>query len=234
MSISIASGMLYPVLLKLEQEEHSEVSKGKERSPESSRIFIAISLPEQVKDQIARAQEELRGALSGDSVRWTNRGQLHLTLKFLGAVESRRLDELTNAVRGACEGFEVLQLRAEQIGCFPNLSHPRVIWARVHDEKERLPLLQRAVETATAEFTSERPEGTFTGHVTLGRCQAINRRQAELLAKLARAMEPGLFGEWTANSVEIIRSELASGGSHYTPLAAAPLAATFSSRKLPQ
>ena len=92
-----------------------------------------------------------------------------------------------NSVRGACEGFEVLQLRAEQIGCCPNLSHPRVVWARVHDGQERLPLLQRAVETATAGFTSERPEGTFTGHVTLGRCQAINRRQAELLAKLASA-----------------------------------------------
>jgi hypothetical protein len=63
------------------------------------------------------------------------------------------------------------------------------------------------------------------GHVTLGRCRTIKRRQAELLARRARAIEPGLFGEWTADSVDIIRSELASGGSHYTTLAAAPLAA---------
>jgi 2'-5' RNA ligase len=201
------------------------VSKRKEASPETSRIFIAISLPEQVKDQIARAQEELRAALSADWGRWTKRRQLHLTLRFLGAVESRRLDALMNAVRGACAGFGVLQLRAGQIGCFPNLRYPRVVWARVQDGQDRLPLLQRAVETATAGFTSEEPQEKFTGHVTLGRCQTINRRQAELLAKLARTMEPRLFGEWTADSVEIVRSELASGGSHYTALVTVPLAA---------
>jgi 2'-5' RNA ligase len=210
------------------------VSQRKEGGPETSRIFIAISLPEQVKDQIARAQEELRGALPEDCGRWTKRGQLHLTLRFLGAVESPRLDALMNAVRGACGGFGVLQLRAGQIGGFPDLSHPRVVWVRVHDGQQRLPLLQRAVETATAGFTSQEPKGTFTGHVTLGRCQTIRRQQAELLAKLARAMEPGLFGEWTADSVEIIRSELASSGSLYTALAAAPLAAASGSRELPR
>jgi 2'-5' RNA ligase len=213
---------------------HSEVSKREGGSPETYRVFIAISLPEHVKDEIERAQEELRDALPRGSVRWTKRGQWHLTLKFLGEVESQRLESLVNSVRRACEEFGVLQLRARRIGFFPDARHPHVVWTRVHDGRERLPLLQRAVETATAGFTSEEPEGTFSGHVTLGRCTTIKRPLAEILSKLAEAMENRFFGEWTADRIEVIRSELASGGSRYTTLAAVPLAAEFSSGRLPE
>jgi RNA 2',3'-cyclic 3'-phosphodiesterase len=210
------------------------VSKREDASPETYRVFIAIPLPEQVKDEIERAQEELRGALPEECIRWTKRWQFHLTLKFLGDVESQRLEALMNSVGRACEGFGVLQLRAGRIGFFPDLRHPRVVWTRVHDGRQRLPVLQRAVETATAGFTSEEPEGTFTGHVTLGRCKTIKGSQADILAKLAKAMEGRFFGEWTADRIDIIRSELASGGSRYTTLAAVPLAAEFSSGKLPE
>jgi RNA 2',3'-cyclic 3'-phosphodiesterase len=197
-------------------------------------VFIAISLPEWVRDELERAQEELRGALPGECVRWTKRGQFHLTLKFLGEVESERLEALMNSVRHACEGFGVLRLRAGRIGFFPDLRHPRVIWAQVLDARARLPLLQRAVEASTAGFTGEAPEGTFAGHVTIGRCKMIKRPQSEIMSTLARAMENRFFGEWTAGRIELIRSELASGGPRYTTLAAVPLAAEFSSGNLPE
>jgi len=187
------------------------------------RIFVAISLPEDVRHAITAAQAELRGALPPECVRWTKPGQFHLTLKFLGGVEVHRLEALSGSVRGACEGLGRLPLRAGQIRFFPTPRHPRVVWVRVQDRFDRLSDLQRAVETATADFTSERPEGTYTGHITLGRCQRIKRPQAESLAKLAAAMENRLLGEWTAETVDIIRSELSSSGSRYTTLATCPL-----------
>ena len=196
--------------------------------PETYRVFIAISLPERVRDEIEKAQGELRRALPGESVRWTRRGQFHLTLKFLGNVDVQGLDALMTSVGRACEGFGALRLRAQRIGFFPGLRRPRVVWAWVHDEPERLPLLQREVETATAGFTGEPAEKAFTGHITLGRCKTIKRAHAELLGKLATAMENRFFGEWTADRIEIIRSEPASGGSRYTTLGVVPLAAEFS------
>jgi len=39
-----------------------------------------------VRDEIEKAQEDLRRALPRESVRWTRREQFHLTLKFLGNV----------------------------------------------------------------------------------------------------------------------------------------------------
>jgi 2'-5' RNA ligase len=192
--------------------------------PETFRLFIAISLPENVKDEIEKAQNELRSALPGDSVRWTKRTQFHLTLKFLGDVEARRAEELAESLRRACGSFAAVQLHAARIGFFPPRGFPRVIWVGLEDAGGELPALQKAIEHAVAGFTHEKAEEKFSGHVTLGRARNIRRPQAELLVTLARGMAGRRFGEWRANEVELIRSELMSGGSRYTTLASARLA----------
>lgn len=191
---------------------------------ETYRAFVAISLPEHAKDGLERAQEQFRSALHGKCVRWAKREQFHLTLKFLGNVELRRLEALTVSLRAACAGFDALQLRAGRIGFFPDARRPRVVWTQVLDGRDQLPSLQRAVKTAVAGFTGEAPEPAFIGHVTLGRCRTITRSQAEMLSMLAKKMEDSVFGEWTADRLAIIRSQLSPDGSHYTTLASAPLA----------
>lgn len=187
------------------------------------RLFVAISLPEAVKDKIEKAQRELRDAFPGKLVRWTRREQFHLTLKFLGNVAESRVDELSAALREACLGFAAMRLRGERVGFFPDMRYPRVVWVGVRDDKDALSMLQSAIEAATRDFTDERPEKKFAGHVTLGRIQRINRPQAEALAKLAGGMSERFFGEWVGDKIELIRSELLTGGSRYTILAAVPL-----------
>ena len=190
------------------------------------RLFVAISLPDTVKEEIAKAQREMRSVLPGSFMRWTKREQFHLTLKFLGNVAEARVGELTEALRGACNPFPSLKLRAERIGFFPDMRSPRVAWAWVHDEKELLPRLQQAIEASVQPFTRERAEKNFTGHVTLARIQGIKRPQAEMLSKFALGVTERFFGEWMADKVELIRSELSPGGARYTTLTEFPLSGT--------
>jgi 2'-5' RNA ligase len=191
--------------------------------PETYRLFVAISLPEEVKDEIEKAQTELRRALPGDCVRWAKREQFHLTLKFLGNVAVNRTEALVGSVREACGHFSVLPLRAERIGFFPHAKSPRVVWVGVNDRDNVLPELQAAIESAVADFAVEKPEGKFAGHVTLGRVKLIKRPQAEILSALALDLAEKVFGDWTAGKVEIIRSELLPSGARYTTLAGIPL-----------
>ena len=188
------------------------------------RLFIALTLPEDVKAGMAEAQADLRQAVRGGGVRWTKREQLHLTLKFLGEVDARRCEPLAEAVRGACQCSAPLELRAEGIGFFPDLRRPRVVWAGVSDSRDQLPRLQRAIEAAARDFTAEESSEQFTGHVTLGRVKAIHRAEAEGLARLSAGLGGRFFGAWTADRVEIIRSQLAPEGACYTTLATIPLA----------
>lgn len=197
-------------------------------SAEALRLFVAISLPDAVKDEIEKAQEEMRGALPGNFMRWTKREQFHLTLKFLGNVAVSRVAELTEALREACAQFPALRLRAERIGFFSDARFPRVAWVGVRDDKDVLSRLQQAIEVEVKDFAVEkdggpagrgRSQGTFTGHVTVARIQGIKRSQAEILSKLALGMAGRFFGEWMADNIELIRSELSSGGSRYTTMA---------------
>ena len=189
---------------------------------ERFRLFIALAIPEEVKAKMEAAQAKLRRVLPERAVRWTRREQFHLTLRFLGDVEAARVEALGEAIRTACRGFGVLHLRAEQVGFFPDLHYPRVVWVGVQDQEEQLPRLQEAVEHATREYTTEEKEGRFTGHITLARIKGIKRLEAETLGKAAMAER--LFGQWTAYQVELMRSELLPQGARHSLLASIALA----------
>jgi 2'-5' RNA ligase len=193
------------------------------------RVFIAIPVPETVRNALEEVQEELRSVLQGEVVRWTKRTQFHLTLRFLGDVDSTQVQDLAHSLRQACEPFAPLPLRAERIGFFPHMRSPRVVWAWVHDSNEVLPRLQQSIERAVAKFTREAVEEKFTGHVTLGRVKRIRRAEADALGKIAVGMAERFFGEWTANHVELIQSELSSEGSRYRTLDAVELARALKS-----
>src|SRR5260370_35677771 len=192
-------------------------------TPEHLRLFIALLLPDDVKAEIEKAQSQLRRALPDGAVRWTKRDQFHLTLRFLGSVAQLRVPALTDAVRVASQSFAALSIRAQGIGCFPDQRFPRVVWVRVADVQGQLPLLQNAVQSAAQEFTAEEPEDRFTGHVTLGRIKRMRRPEADALAKAAVSLAQRTFGEWTANELHIMRSELSPDGATHSILAAIPL-----------
>jgi 2'-5' RNA ligase len=187
--------------------------------PERYRLFVAIALPEPVRHAIEKAQADLRAALPAKSIRWTRGEQFHLTMRFLGGVEASQVDRLNEAVRRACAGSGGLQLRAARIGVFPGPRRPRVVWTGVDDQDGRLAELQRSIEAATNAFTEEPPQEKFSGHITLARCRDLNRNEASTLTSLVQTMAGTSFGQWTARSVDVVRSQPTSQGSRYTTLA---------------
>jgi len=187
------------------------------------RLFIALLLPDEVKAEIEKAQAQLRRALPNGPVRWANQEQFHLTLRFLGSVEQPRVPALTKAVRVACQSFAALNLRAQGLGFFPDARFPRVVWAGVADLRQLLPQLQKAVQAASQAFTAEEPEDKFTGHVTLGRIKKIKRPEAEALRQASMPLAQRLFGEWIANEISLMQSELSPRGARHSILAAIPL-----------
>ena len=186
---------------------------------ENVRLFIAVMIPDEVKTEMEKAQADLGRGLAAGRIRWARRGQFHLTLRFLGNVEAQRVGQLIEAVRGACQGFPGLQLRAQGVGFFPDLRFPRVIWVGVRDERDHLERLQLAVQNSVRDFTTQEPEEKFTGHVTLGRIKGIKREEAKTVTKLAATLASRSFGEWTADKLQIMRSELSSEAAHHTVLA---------------
>ncbi|MGD0350465.1 MAG: RNA 2',3'-cyclic phosphodiesterase [Verrucomicrobiota bacterium] len=189
-------------------------------STEKLRLFVAIPMPETVRNEIIGVQQELQRLVSRDAVRWTKPEQFHLTLRFLGDVPVERVSALQEAVNAVCRGSSALHLRAQGVGFFPNARSPRVVWAGVNDGEGRLADLQKKIEGAVGPFAEKPSSEKFAGHVTIGRVKFLKQPDIENLAAHAQAIKDRLFGEWTANEVELIRSDLLPTGAQHSLLAA--------------
>src|SRR5262249_26880640 len=105
---------------------------------ESFRLFVAVTVPPHVQQAIESAQTGLRRLLPSDVARWTKREQFHLTLRFLGNVDSRQVAELESKLRDACRSFQPMHLQAIGFGFFPEKRFPRVLWVGLHDQTNQI------------------------------------------------------------------------------------------------
>jgi RNA 2',3'-cyclic 3'-phosphodiesterase len=193
--------------------------------PAFLRLFIALAVPPDVRQEIGRAQGRLQRNAPPAAVRWTRPEQFHLTLKFLGDVPAEHLGALKKSVAEICAVSPALRLSARGIGFFPSERKPRVIWAGTSDDNGRLSELHHQLDQALRWLApAERPE-KFTGHITLGRFKPGHHVAIPILLELAADLRARRFGDWPAREVEIIRSELTSTGAMHTAVASFKLAA---------
>jgi 2'-5' RNA ligase len=190
------------------------------------RLFIALPVPEGVRGEIERAQGQLKRSAPPGSIRWTRAEQFHLTLKFLGDFPSAQLEAMKKSVTDACAGFAPIQLTAHGIGFFPNEKKPRVLWAGAIDDSDRLAELFRRIHEAVMPFAPADSSERFSGHITLGRFKPGHHGSMKNFMGRAALFHARQFGNWLADKVEIIRSELTPEGAKHTPVCVCPLATT--------
>ena len=129
------------------------------------RLFIAITPPVALREQIWMETEELRRIRE---MRWLDPSALHLTLKFLGEVEGETGRNVAAALGRAARPVEAFSLAIARLGVFPNGRRPRVVWVGV-DADETLSLLRENIERALGALGFERDRRPFTPHITVGR-----------------------------------------------------------------
>ena len=131
------------------------------------RLFVAIDLPQAVRDRLWRACCDVPGA------RWIEPGQMHLTLRFVGEVDelvSRDIEQALDEVRGA-----PFELEVRGVGHFPPRGEPRVLWAGL-GRSEALVALQKRVDAAVERGGVPRDGRRFSPHVTLARLAGTPER----------------------------------------------------------
>jgi 2'-5' RNA ligase len=175
------------------------------------RLFLAISIPEAVREELRRLQRELTPFLPPQSIRWTRPEQFHLTLKFLGNVSVTEVPALRETVHEICAVAPSMHLRAESVGVFPNEFSPRVFWVDIKNPDGQLARLQQQLEDAVGPFAEKPEEKKFTAHVTLARFEKLKQHDAETFAAIARTDK--VIGEWTAQEVQLMQSTLQPTGA---------------------
>lgn len=176
------------------------------------RLFVAINLPGEVKHEIWKVTEPLR--VRAYPVRWVAPDSIHLTLKFLGPVQSYRESAVVDALEHAVQGARRFILPLGGFGAFPSTEHPRVLWVGCEGVPS-LEILQHRVELEMERVGFPLEGRPFRPHLTLARAHR-GARAAEFRG-LPQVLEELQFSaEVWVESADLMESHLTPDGARYS------------------
>jgi len=174
--------------------------------PATERLFVSLSLPPVGKDALAGLQEKQQG------VAWGAPEQFHLTMRFLGDVESSLVVRIEDAL--AKIRVEPFLLPLGGAGRFPPRGPVRVLWAGVGRGHTRLYQLRKKIDDAVLAAGWRGELRNFDPHITLGRVhEDAEPDEIDQWLKSHRDFEGPVF---RVNTFELMTSELRPGGALHT------------------
>lgn len=135
---------------------------------ESKRLFIGISLSDALAQACVATMDALRDKPGFEKACWTQRVNLHVTVKFIGAFEAKKLQALIESVCTVCESEDSFSLEATGLSTFPVLGDPRCLVANIRP-KPALSALVAAIEESLFQLGVAREERLYHSHITLCR-----------------------------------------------------------------
>ncbi len=182
------------------------------------RSFIAIELPAAVKQELTTLEDILKKRCP-QVVRWVDPQNIHVTLKFLGDVDSDRVDEINMAIDEATQGMSPFHLELKDLGVFPNLNKVNIIWVDAKGDLDKLTYLQKQIESNMEQLGFTREDRDFTPHLTIGRVRDYaspddRKKIGQILSQTAFASAQVI----TVGSVNLMKSQLTNTGAIYTRL----------------
>lgn len=191
--------------------------------PEQIRSFIAIELPQNVKNGLAKLLSEL-GKTRHPFVKWVNPESIHLTLKFLGNIPFKQVAEINRLMEEAVQGTLPFHLEVSELGAFPNLKRPRVLWVSIKGEIDTLLSLQQSIDSALAPLGFAEEKRPFTPHLTLARLrERTSPAERKIFAELVMSTNFESSYPLEVKTISLMRSQLTPEGAIYTRLFALKL-----------
>ena len=132
------------------------------------RVFVAVELSDPVKAEMGKLIAAI-DALELRGVRTVRAEGLHLTLRFLGDVDSDVVPSIISAMETAAAESAPFELSLAGTGAFPNTATPRTLWVGMKGDLDRLVTLQRGVQSALETAGFGRSSERFSPHVTIAR-----------------------------------------------------------------
>jgi len=203
--------------METEQEikyRNEGLNKQDAESESLTRSFIAVSIPEAIKNQLAGLQSRLKRADA--DVKWTRPEGIHITLRFLGYLHEQDLEKVKEALRASAKDFSPFETEIKGSGSFPERGRPRVIWVGLSKGEKELKEIFARLEQELIKRGLGSADRPFRGHLTLGRVRTgknINKLVEYLQKESAKS-----FGAYSAESICLFKSQLHPQGAIYTAL----------------
>ena len=165
-------------------------------------------MPEAQRSTLSRYLAEC--AVRAPQFRWTLDANLHLTIRFLGHLESAVAEQIADRVVDA--GLSGYELKLGEVGSFKRGRLARVVWLGLTSGVAESQQVAAAVEAECVRAGLEPETRAFSPHLTLARSRA---RDGAQLPELPAAPS---IDAWRAAELVLYQSRLGRAGAVYEPL----------------
>ena len=179
------------------------------------RVFVGVELDAVLRETVAWWVTEGRRLVERTRVRWVRPEAAHVTLHFLGEVETTAAPALV-ARLSAPYKTAPFEMTLGGVGLFPRPERPRVVWLGLTTGAGSLQALHRETAERLASVGFDPEARPCTPHVTLGRVRGSLRRET---VRALTELGGGPRGRGRVRGVTLFESRTGPEGSTYTVLA---------------
>lgn len=174
------------------------------------RIFIAIPLPEEVKQELVRVQNKLL-LNQKDNLKAAKAKEFHLTLKFLGEVDDKDIENIKEMLKAIkLSKLMPFEVSLSNIGFFPSENNIKVIWIGIEsiERHDKINELKKNIDNALVSLFKK--DNKFHAHLTLFRVKFIKDKKQFIKYIKKVHVKPITF---KADSFNLYKSTLTSEGA---------------------
>ena len=150
-------------------------------------------------------------------VSWVRPDAMHLTLKFLGDIHARHVEDIAQAMARAAESVPKFTLATAATGVFPNPARARVLWVGLNDSGNSCARLQAELEKNLEPLGFKAESRPFKPHLTLARFKTPSRVPQEIVDIECESVT------FDVTELILFQSRLRPQGAIYTKLKTASL-----------
>ncbi|MDD2752774.1 MAG: RNA 2',3'-cyclic phosphodiesterase [Candidatus Omnitrophica bacterium] len=178
------------------------------------RTFVAIELPKEIKAEVSKLQDQLKK--SGADVKWVTPENIHLTLKFLGDRDEKKVEQIKQILQEVAKENPAFEVSLDSLGTFPNANYPRVVWTGIAQGDTETKKIAQELEEKIAKIGIPKEDREFSSHITIGRVKS-NLNREKLIQELSNA-ENYLAGKklkFSVDAITLFKSTLTPQGPLY-------------------
>lgn len=134
------------------------------------RLFAALKISPDAG--FLSSYRNLKTALHHEHIKWVEEYNIHITLKFFGETDERKIPGICSVLKGRAETTPPVLLQLAGSGIFGSSYAPRVIWVGI-EPYGQISLLMQNIHCDLTAIGYEPDRQNLVPHLTLGRIKVL-------------------------------------------------------------
>jgi 2'-5' RNA ligase len=126
-----------------------------------------MEIPDEIRTYLRVVRDQMATRIH--NVKWVNESGQHITLKFFGEQEEKKVREIGDALSGIERLYDPIAVTLKDIEAFPDRKRARVIVVALEKGVDNIRMIFHDIEDRLSGLGIEKEKRSFRPHITLGR-----------------------------------------------------------------